>query len=242
MQPPRTALVTGGARGLGLACARELAERGHRVAILDRDPADLDLLAGGPHEAIIADATHKANMIAAAERVTERLGPPLVLINAAGALRSTRFEQIDEAEWDMVFDVSVKGTLFATQACIAGMRAAGHGRIVNFSSTAGKSVSTLGGAHYTAAKAAVLGLTRALAKETASQGITVNAVCPGLFETEMTVRTVGPERLREYAATFPVPRLGRAEEVAALVAFLTGDDAAYITGAAVDINGGDLMV
>jgi NAD(P)-dependent dehydrogenase (short-subunit alcohol dehydrogenase family) len=113
---------------------------------------------------------------------------------------------------------------------------------VNVSSTAGKSVSTLGGAHYTASKAGVLGLTRAAAKELAPHGITVNAVCPGLIDTEMVRANVDPARLAAFRASFPVARLGTPEEVAALVAFLASPGAGYITGAAADINGGDLMV
>jgi 3-oxoacyl-[acyl-carrier protein] reductase len=119
---------------------------------------------------------------------------------------------------------------------------AGWGRIVNFSSTAGKSVSTLGGVHYTAAKAAVLGLTRAIAKEVASSGVCVNAVCPGLIETEMVHETCSDADLADYARSFPIPRLGQPSEVAALVTYLCSDDAAYITGASLDINGGDLMI
>jgi NAD(P)-dependent dehydrogenase (short-subunit alcohol dehydrogenase family) len=141
-----------------------------------------------------------------------------------------------------VVGVSMKGTFICSQACLPAMLDAGWGRIVNFSSTAGKSVSTLGGAHYTAAKAAVLGLTRAIAKEVASQGVCVNAVCPGLIETEMAREVCSDEMLEGYARSFPVGRLGRPAEVAALVSFLCSDDAAYITGAALDINGGDLMI
>ena len=122
------------------------------------------------------------------------------------------------------------------------MRAAGWGRIVNFSSTAGKNVSTVGGAHYTAAKAGVLGFTRHLAKEAAPCGITVNAVCPGLIDTEMVRATISDEQTSAYAASFPIARLGAPEEVAELVAFLASDRAAYITGASLDINGGDLMI
>ena len=122
------------------------------------------------------------------------------------------------------------------------MREAGWGRIVNFSSTAGKNVSTVGGAHYTAAKAGVLGFTRHLAKEVAAYGITVNAVCPGLIDTEMVRAVVSPERADAYARGFPIERLGEPEEVAELVAFLASDRASYITGASLDINGGDLMI
>ena len=121
------------------------------------------------------------------------------------------------------------------------MKKNGYGRIVNLSSSAGRSVSTLGGAHYTTSKAAVLGFTRALAREMAPHGITANAVCPGLIDTEMVRQNCSPERLRAYERSFPVSRLGTPEEVARLVVFLCAD-ADYITGASIDINGGDLMV
>jgi NAD(P)-dependent dehydrogenase (short-subunit alcohol dehydrogenase family) len=110
------------------------------------------------------------------------------------------------------------------------------------SSTAGKNISTMGGAHYTAAKAGVLGLTRAAAKEFAGQSITVNAVCPGLIDTDMVRQTISAEDADAYARSFPIPRLGRPEEVADLIAFLASDRAGYITGASYDINGGDLMI
>ena len=122
------------------------------------------------------------------------------------------------------------------------MQQAGWGRIVDFSSTAGKNISTVGGAHYTAAKAGILGFTRHLAKEVASDGITVNAVCPGLIDTEMIRATIDEERTQAYAQSFPISRLGEPSEVAELVAFLASDRAAYITGASLDINGGDLMI
>ncbi|MFZ4779816.1 MAG: SDR family oxidoreductase, partial [Terrimicrobiaceae bacterium] len=114
--------------------------------------------------------------------------------------------------------------------------------IVNFSSTAGKSVSTIGGAHYTAAKAGILGFTRHLAREIAEDGITVNALCPGLIDSDMVRATISPEKITSYAASFPIPRLGRCEEVAELVLYLCSDAAAYITGASLDINGGDLTI
>ena len=121
------------------------------------------------------------------------------------------------------------------------MREQGYGRIVHFSSTAGKTVSTIGGCHYTAAKHGVLGLTRALAKELAPHGVTVNAVCPGLIDTEMVRDTISDEKVREYEASFPIPRLGTPAEVADLVGFLVSESASYITGAALDINGGDFL-
>ena len=139
-------------------------------------------------------------------------------------------------------NVNLKGTYLCSRAVLPAMRREGWGRIVNFSSTAGKNVSTLGGAHYTAAKAGVLGFTRHLAKEEARHGITVNAVCPGLIDTEMVRNTIGAKRRRSYARSFPISRLGKPGEVAELVAFLASDRAAYITGASLDINGGDLMI
>jgi 3-oxoacyl-[acyl-carrier protein] reductase len=244
----RVAVVTGGARGLGFACARRLAAQGARVAVLDLDGDAAAAAAarlggaGAPHASAACDVTSRAQVDAAIAHVTEALGAPTLLVNNAGILFPTRFAEIPEAEWDAVMDVTVKGAFLCSQACAPGMVAAGFGRIVNVSSTAGKSVSTLGGAHYTTAKAAVLGLTRASAKELAPHGVTVNAVCPGLFETEMTLSTVSAEALARYAESFPIQRLGRPDEVAALVGFLCGEEAAYITGAALDVNGGDLMV
>lgn len=122
------------------------------------------------------------------------------------------------------------------------MQANKWGRIVNFSSSAGKNISTVGGAHYTAAKAGILGFTRHLAKEAAEFGITVNSVCPGLINTEMVRSTIDDNRVQAYADSFPINRLGTSEEVADLVIFLASDKASYITGASIDINGGDLMI
>ncbi|TCC65844.1 SDR family oxidoreductase [Kribbella pittospori] len=238
-EPARVAVVTGGAGGLGRACVESLLARGTAVAVVDRlPPKDL------PDKAICvtADVTSPDQVRSAHEEVVDRLGGVSILVNAAGIARSTRFADISLDEWQSVLGVSITGTFLMTQACLPGMRAAGWGRIVNFSSTAGKNVSTLGGAHYTTAKAGLLGLTRALAQELGPLGITVNAVCPGLFDTEMA-RSLAPGRdLDAYLGGLPVPRIGQPSEVGELVAFLAGDQAAYITGASVDINGGELMV
>jgi 3-oxoacyl-[acyl-carrier protein] reductase len=175
-------------------------------------------------------------------QIADRFGGVDILVNNAGVLRPTKVIDIPEEEWDFVVDVNLKGTFLCSQAVLSTMQKAGWGRIINFSSTAGKNVSTVGGAHYTAAKAGILGFTRHLAKEVARDGITVNAVCPGLIDTEMVRATISDERVRAYAESFPIPRLGRPEEVAELVAFLASEQAAYITGASLDINGGDLMI
>ncbi len=244
----RVAMITGGARGLGFACAKRLADSGAAAVIVDRNGdaarAAAGALSGGEegHLAVEVDVTDRAGMESAVKLATEELGAPTVLLNGAGILFSTPFMEISESEWRAVVDVSLTGSFIASQVCLPGMMEAGFGRIVNFSSTAGKNVSTLGGAHYTAAKAGVLGLTRALANETATLGITVNAICPGLFDTDMARENCTPEQLAAYADSFPVGRLGDPDEVAGLVAFLCSSEAAYITGAALDINGGDLMV
>ncbi len=247
-QASQTALVTGGAQGLGFACAERLADSGYAVAILDRNDEAAQRAAAvltrctNGHLGIGGDVTSRVSIEEAVALTTKELGPPTILINAAGVLYPTAFMDISDDEWRLVLDVSLTGSFISSQVCLPGMIDASFGRIVNFSSTAGKNVSTIGGAHYTAAKAGVLGLTRALAKESAPFGVTVNAVCPGLIDTEMTRHTCSAEALEAFAASFPVPRLGSPSEVAALVAFLCGPDAAYITGAALDINGGDLMV
>lgn len=238
---PRVSIVTGGTGVLGAACVDALRERGDLVAVVDRRlPERLAADAGRAY--VQADVTDPDDVAAACAQVTAALGAPSVLINAAGIALSTRFHDISPKEWDKVIAVSVTGTFLMTQACLPHMRSAGWGRVVNFSSTAGKNVSTLAGVHYTTAKAGLLGLTRALAAEVGPWGVTVNAVCPGIFETEMARTLAEDVDLDAYVRTLPVPRFGRPEEVGRLVAFLSSDDAAYITGASIDINGGELMV
>ncbi len=242
------ALVTGGARGMGFSCAVSLAPLCDSIAIIDIDSEAVDQAVSNLriHTSstigITADVTSARQVEVAVAETSTKVGSPTILVNAAGILRPTRFLDIDEAEWNAVIDVSLKGTFLCSKACLPGMIDQAWGRIVNFSSTAGKNVSTLGGAHYTAAKAGLLGLTRALATEFAAYGICVNAVCPGLIDTDMSHAYCSPERLEAHVAATPISRLGDPREVADLVAFLCSDKASYITGAALDINGGQLMV
>jgi NAD(P)-dependent dehydrogenase (short-subunit alcohol dehydrogenase family) len=244
----RTALVTGAAGGIGRAVAVALARAGAGLAVCDLDRESLtDTCAaveehGGRPIPVAADVTNAGEVRAMVSAITSQAGPVDILVNNAGVLYPTPFDEIGEDEWDQVLAVNLKGTFLCSQAVLGQMRERGWGRIINMSSSAGKSVSTIGGAHYTAAKAGVLGLTRHLAKEAAPFGLTVNAVCPGLISTRMVSATLDDAAVQRYAAQFPLGRLGRPEEVAALVAFLASDEAAYITGASVDVNGGDLMV
>jgi 3-oxoacyl-[acyl-carrier protein] reductase len=180
-----------------------------------------------------------AQMVA---HVLDRCGRVDVLVNNAAVARATRFEQLSAAEWRQTLEVNLTAPFLLTKAVVPAMKAQRYGRIVNISSTAGRMVSTLGGAHYTTSKTGLLGLTRAAAKELGKYGITVNAVCPGMIDTELTRETASPELLDRLAAGYPVPRLGTAREVADLICFAASEAAGYITGAALDINGGDLMM
>lgn len=244
----RTALVTGAGGGIGAAIAHELAGRHARVVLVDL-PGSAGLAAvrsdieaaGGEARVEELDVTDAAR-VAALFGGSGPLASTDILVNAAGVLFGSAVREITETEWDLVLDVNLKASFLLSQAALEPMRTRGWGRVVNLSSTAGKNVSTIGGAHYTAAKAGVLGLTRHLAAEYAASGVTVNAVCPGLIDTPMVHRTIDAEQVRRYADGFPIPRLGRPDEVAALVGFLASDEAAYITGASVDVNGGDLMI
>ncbi len=241
----RVALVTGAARGMGLATARALASRGATVYLNDLSEERARAAAAeiGPRgHGLPGNVGDGARVRAMIDEIVLETGRLDVLVNSAGVLFPTRFLEIPEDEWRATIDVNLTGAFLCSQAAAAHMKRRGWGRIVNLSSTAGKTVSTLGGAHYTASKSGVLGLTRAAALELAPHGITVNAVCPGLIDTEMARENATPDRLTEYARSFPVGRLGTPDEVAELICFLVSEAAAYITGAAIDVNGGDLMV
>jgi len=164
-----------------------------------------------------------------------------VLVNNAGILRSTKLMEISPEEWDLVMSVNVKSLFLCSQAVHDEMVKRGGGRIVHMASLAGRATSTLGGGHYTTSKAGVLGLMRHMAREWARDGITSNAVSPGMVDTPMG-RSVDDARLAEIIRSIPLGRLAAPEEVASLVCFLASDEAAYITGASVDIHGGELIM
>ena len=244
----KVAIVTGAGGGMGLAIARRLASGGAKVIANDislksaEKTVDDLAKAGREAVAIAGDVSASRDVERMVESALARFGAVHVLVNNAGVLRPTRVVDMKEEEWDLIIRVNLKGTYLCSRAVLPAMQRQGWGRIVNLSSSAGRSTSTVGGAHYTASKAGMLGFTRHLAREMGRDGITVNAVCPGLIDTDMVRSTITPEQADAYAERFPVNRLGKPREVAELVAFLATDRASYITGASLDINGGALMI
>lgn len=244
----RVALVTGGGRGIGKGIAMSLAHAGADVVIADVDMVHAEQSVEelgkelGRTVAVQVDVTQEESIVAAVKMVLKEFGKIDILINNAGIMFRTRTLDISLEEWEETMLVNLTGPFLFIQAVIPSMKKDGYGRIVNISSSAGRSVSTLGGAHYTASKAGLLGLTRAVAKEVAASGITVNAVCPGLIDTQMARDTTTKKELEMFLESFPIKRLGLPEEIGDLVLFLCSEKASYITGASVDINGGDLMI
>ena len=241
----RVAIVTGAARGLGRAAAARLLERRASVAVNVRDAARAEQLAASLGERALAVPGDVAGA-GVPERIVrathERFGRVDIIVNNAALAKSTRFPDLTADEFRQALEVNMTAPFLFTQAALPIMKAQNFGRIINISSSAGRMVSTLGGAHYTASKAGLLGLTRASAKELGKFGITVNAICPGMIDTELTRENASDELLQRLAARYPVPRLGTAEEVADLICFVASDAAGYLTGTSLDINGGDLMM
>ena len=241
----RVAIITGAARGLGRAAAARLHERGASVAVNVRDAARAEQVAreiGERAFAVPADIAAEGGPESIVKQTLDRFGRIDILVNNAALPLTTRFEHISAREWREALEVNLTAPFLLMQAVLPAMKAQGYGRIVNISSTAGRMVSTLGGAHYTSSKTGLLGLTRAAAKELGQYGITVNAVCPGMIDTELTRASAAPDELDRLAKSYPVPRLGTALEVADLICFAASESAGYISGASLDINGGDLMM
>ncbi|MBI3789350.1 MAG: SDR family oxidoreductase, partial [Gemmatimonadetes bacterium] len=237
----RVALITGAARGLGRAAATRLHELGASVAVNTRDAVRADALAAELGERACAapgDLSAEGVPEAIVRAVVARFGRLDIIVNNAALAQSTRFGDLGADEFRQALEVNMVVPFLLTKAALPTMQAQGFGRVINISSSAGRMVSTLGGAHYTASKTGLLGLTRASAKELGRFGITVNAICPGMIDTELTREHASPELLERLAAGYPVPRLGTPREVADLIAFVASDAAGYITGASFDINGG----
>jgi NAD(P)-dependent dehydrogenase (short-subunit alcohol dehydrogenase family) len=243
----KVAVITGGAglNGLGFATARQMAGQGARVAVLDlarAEPAAAAAHLGSGHLGLVADVTDKTSCDVAAAAVLKAFGRIDILINNAGITQPVKTLEITGADYDRILDVSLRGTLYMSQAVLPAMRTQQAGSIVCISSvSAQRGGGIFGGPHYSAAKAGVLGLARAMAREFGVEGIRINCIAPGLIETDITQGKLTPERKKEISETIPLARLGRASDVAGACVFLASDLSAYCTGITLDVNGGMLI-
>lgn len=237
----RVAIVTGGARGIGRAIGEAFTAEGAHVVLTDIDVTVLEA-AGRDNDSfsVVADVTDEAAVRAMVKQVTRRHGRIDILVNNAGICPLTPFESISRAEWDRVLAINLTGAFLCSQAVAPVMTHARYGRIINLSSVAGKMGGVTVGAHYAASKAGLLGLTWSLAKIYAPFGITANAIAPVTAETDLTGAwpTETLERIRQ---SIPLGRLARVGDVAAAAVFLASEEAGFITGEVLDVNGGFLM-
>jgi len=240
----RTSIVTGAARGLGYAIAERFASEGSAVLINDIDSKILQQACerlkniGGSCYSFTGDITDPETARGMARFILEKEGRIDILVNNAGITRDSFFHKMEDSDWHRVIDVNLKGAYNCTRAVITQMRDNNYGRIINMSSIVGIS-GNMGQANYAASKAAVIGFTKTLALESASKNITVNAIAPGFIDTDMLGSI--PDKVKEKILDrIPSGRWGRPEEVAGLAAYLASEEAAYITGQVISINGGYL--
>lgn len=244
----RVAIVTGAGSGMGAGAAIGMGAQGAKVVAVDLNTGAAEataqqiVAAGGQALGLGANVVDPAAVRRMVDATVERFGTVDILVSCAGVLRSSRVEDIGEAEWDLVVDVNLKGVFLCCQAVLPIMKAKRYGKIVIMASLAGRATSTLGGAHYTASKAGVLGLARHLAREVAPFQINVNAINPGIIDTPMIWAHSSPERLEQVRKGIPFGRFGTTEDVSNLIVFLSSDESSYITGAGVDIHGGELII
>ncbi|MCU1486681.1 MAG: Short-chain dehydrogenase [Actinomycetia bacterium] len=247
MSTRRTAIVTGAGSGIGRAIAHRLADDGLAVAILDLDGSAAEVVAkelvdqGHEGVALTVDVSDRSAVDAAVQQVRDVLGPPLVLVNNAGRASTDKFLSITDDLWDSIMRVNVNGPFYCCQAVVPDMVEAGWGRIVNISSS-----SAQGGqpfmVHYVTSKAGLIGFTKALALELGPKGITVNTIPPGFVDTPMLRASEGRGELggsvEDHAKTTPVRRAGLPEDIANACSFLVSDEAGYVTGQVIGVNGG----
>jgi len=241
----RVALVTGASQGIGRACALALAEAGASVALAARNEAKLAEVAaeiaaaGGVAHPFALDLSSEESIQACAKAVIAQLGKVEILVNNAGITRDTLTLRMKRKDWDDVLATNLTGAFLMTQAVMGSMLKARWGRIINITSVVGQT-GQAGQANYAASKAGLIGLTRSLARELASRTITVNAVAPGFIETAMTA-VLTDEQRTAMTSQIPLARAGTDRDVAAAVAFLASEEAGYITGHTLDVNGGMYM-
>ena len=233
----KVALITGAAGGIGSETARVMQAEGARVAVADLRAPD----ALGADAAVAMDVTQDASVSSAIDDVIRRLGRIDVLVNCAGIYRIGELADVDPAAWDQLIDINLRGTYLVCRAVLPAMLERRSGSIVNLASISGRTKSTLAAPSYVASKAGVIGLTMALASQSAARGVRVNAVAPGPVDTEM-IRGL-PDALKPgLIATIPLGRLATVLEIAQAIAFLASDAAGFITGETLNVNGGAFMV
>jgi NAD(P)-dependent dehydrogenase (short-subunit alcohol dehydrogenase family) len=243
-----TAIVTGGASGIGLAISERLARDGAKVSVFDLDGGSAEQAAerireeGGDAIGCAVDVSDRAQVDDAVARTRAELGPVLVLVNNAGKDAFDKFLDITTEQWERILAVNLTGTFHCTQSALPDMLEAAWGRIVNISSSSGQTGAERM-AHYASSKAAVIGLTKSLALELGRFGITVNTIPPGSIDTPMSRRSAEEGRFRggtldDVAKTLPVRRIGLPEDIAAACAYLVSDEAGYVTGQIIGVNGG----
>jgi len=243
----QVALITGGAglNGLGFATARLMAAQGARVVICDlerADPVGAASQLGAGHLGLVADVTDKASCEAAVQAALQAFGRIDTLVNNAGITQPVKTLEITGSDYDRILDVSLRGTLYMSQAVLPTMRQQRSGSIICISSvSAQRGGGILGGPHYSAAKAGVLGLARAMAREFGPENIRVNCITPGLIGTDIIKGKLTEEKKAEIAETIPLARLGRADDIAGACVYLASPLSSYCTGITLDVNGGMLI-
>ena len=241
----KVALVTGASQGIGEAIARQLAKQGALVVCAARTEAKLNLVAdairaeGGQADVIVMDLGSTESVKAAVATTLERHGALHILVNNAGITRDKLLIQMKEDDWDAVLNTNLKGAYTAIQAATKTMMKQRWGRIINIASVVGQ-MGNAGQANSVAAKAGLIGLTKSVGRELASRNVTANAVTPGYIETDMTAG-LSDEVKAEFTKQIPLGRMGKPEDIAAAVGFLASDEASYITGQILSVNGGMLM-
>jgi 3-oxoacyl-[acyl-carrier protein] reductase len=245
----KVAIVTGAARGMGKAIATAFAHEWALVAVVDTDVSATKQAAmeiedsGGKALGLVCNVSINSDVENTISKVIAEFGTIDILVNNAGVLRTTRpLEEIPESDWDLIMDVNLKGVFLFSKNVLPILREKKYGKIINMASSAGRSVSELGGAHYTASKAGVIGLTRHSASEYAQYGININSICPGLVETPMIREEASEDKLNHWLSQIPLGRFSKPEEAADLVLFLASEESKYITGATIDFNGGSLLI